>query len=164
MLPAKMPSTFPSSSAPSFMLSLQLIRVMSFSMTHVTIAPKGVASENQIRAVRICDLYACIEAVGAYDKRRVDREKATGALCIMREMNTRTESPIDALSEPASRSTAADDAEGKEEAAPRDMPSARAWKRSPIKVEKAGDRESSGSSIKVSLNLRVRVDDAATVK
>jgi len=46
----------------------------------VTIAPTGVASENQRSAFRICDLYACIDAEGAYESSSVERENATGAL------------------------------------------------------------------------------------
>lgn len=147
------------------MLSLQLIKVMSFRRNQVTIAPTGVARENHSKALRICDLYVCMDAEGAYERRSVDRENATGALWMMSEMNTKTESPTDPLSAEASLSTATEEADENAEAAPRDIPSARAWKRRPTKVEKAGDLESRGSRDIDSLNLRTLFDDdAATVK
>lgn len=83
---------------------------------------------------------------------------------MMRERKTRSDKPTEPLSEVASLSTATDEAEGKEEAAPSEMPSARAWKSSPMNVENAGDLESSGSSTILSLNLLLLVLVAATVK
>jgi hypothetical protein len=137
---------------------------MSFKRNHVTIAPTGVASENHSTALRICDLYVCMDAEGAYESRSVDRENATGALWIMREMKTKTESPTDPVSAEASLSTATDEADENEAAAPREIPSARAWKSRPTKVENAGDLESRGSRDIDSLSLRTLDDDAATVK
>lgn len=83
---------------------------------------------------------------------------------MIKERKTNTERPTVPLSDPTSLSTAADEAEGKEEAAPREIPSARAWNKSPTKVEKAGDLESRGSRAMLSLSLRLRDEDAATVK
>lgn len=85
-------------------------------------------------------------------------------MCIMREMKTSTERPIDPLSDVASLSTATAEDDENDEAAPSEMPSANAWKRRPTNVEKAGDLESNGSSMMDSLNCRIRDVDAATVK
>jgi len=76
-----------------------------------------------------------------------------------------TDSPTDPLSDEPSLSIATDEAEENVEAAPREIPSARAWNSNPTNVEKAGDLESRGSRIIVSLILRFLGDeDAATVK
>lgn len=98
ILPPNIPSILPSSSAFSSILSLQLATVMILSIIQVMRAPKGVAREKTIRARFIWVYWSLDDKPFEYDRSRMEREKATGALCMTSDMNITKESPADSPS------------------------------------------------------------------